>query len=484
MDIKHVLSLNPLRPAYAGSPERRRRRPTGSAGSTSRAVWSRSATRARASPSTTSCPATSSTSRPTGSPTGWSPTASGWSSWPTAATAATSCGSPTAGRGSTPRAGTRRSTGPSSTASGSSTPSTAPGRSTPASRSATSASTRPRPTRPGPASGCPARRSGSTPSTQISPATPDDARATSPTPTTFHPRAAGAGDGRLRQLYGDCWEWTSSAYHPYPGFHPPAGAIGEYNGKFMSNQMVLRGGCAFTPAGHARATYRNFFPHGSRWALSGVRLAEGQVAPMTPAPASRSCSSPGRPTPPSSQDVRRGLGSQPLTPPAQVALRRRGLAALRRDHPPPGVLPDRGRAGDPARPRRRDRGRCATPPPWSSSAAAPATRPGCCSTRSPTPATSRASCRSTSPRARCATPPSRSPRPTTGCTVEAIVGDFTLHLAHLPRDDRKLVAFLGGTIGNLYVEERRRLPRRARRLLRARRLAAARHRPGQGAPTG
>jgi ergothioneine biosynthesis protein EgtB len=93
---------------------------------------------------------------------------------------------------------------------------------------------------------------------------------------TYHPRAAQAPSaGRLRQVHGDCWEWTSSAYHPYPGFHPPAGAIGEYNGKFMSNQMVLRGGCALTPPGHARATYRNFFPHASRWALSGVRLADG-----------------------------------------------------------------------------------------------------------------------------------------------------------------------------------------------------------------
>jgi ergothioneine biosynthesis protein EgtB len=92
---------------------------------------------------------------------------------------------------------------------------------------------------------------------------------------TFHPRAADPSTGRLRQTYGDCWEWTSSAYHAYPGYHPPDGAIGEYNGKFMSGQMVLRGGCALTPPGHARATYRNFFPHGSRWAMSGVRLAEG-----------------------------------------------------------------------------------------------------------------------------------------------------------------------------------------------------------------
>lgn len=99
--------------------------------------------------------------------------------------------------------------------------------------------------------------------------------------STYHPKAAPPGIGRLRQVYGDCWEWTSSAYHPYPGFHPADGAIGEYNGKFMSNQMVLRGGCALTPPGHARATYRNFFPHGARWALSGVRLADGGTPPPT-----------------------------------------------------------------------------------------------------------------------------------------------------------------------------------------------------------
>jgi ergothioneine biosynthesis protein EgtB len=93
--------------------------------------------------------------------------------------------------------------------------------------------------------------------------------------TTFHARPAPPAAGGLRQVHGDCWEWTSSAYLPYPGFHPPEGAIGEYNGKFMSGQMVLRGGCALTPGGHARPTYRNFFPPAARWAMSGVRLADG-----------------------------------------------------------------------------------------------------------------------------------------------------------------------------------------------------------------
>jgi ergothioneine biosynthesis protein EgtB len=91
----------------------------------------------------------------------------------------------------------------------------------------------------------------------------------------FHPAPLdGTQHNSLQQMVGDVWEWTSSAYGPYPGFKPLAGVIGEYNGKFMSNQMVLRGGAAVTPPGHVRFSYRNFFPPASRWAFGGIRLAE------------------------------------------------------------------------------------------------------------------------------------------------------------------------------------------------------------------
>ena len=90
----------------------------------------------------------------------------------------------------------------------------------------------------------------------------------------LHPVPASGDASGLQQMFGDVWEWTVSAYSPYPGYQPAAGVLGEYNGKFMCNQLVLRGGSCATPASHLRASYRNFFPPHARWQFMGIRLAQ------------------------------------------------------------------------------------------------------------------------------------------------------------------------------------------------------------------
>ncbi len=92
-------------------------------------------------------------------------------------------------------------------------------------------------------------------------------------PTEAEWEHGATSEGVLSQLFNEAWQWTSSSYAAYPGFRAGPGAVGEYNGKFMVNQYVLRGGSVATPPGHSRASYRNFFAAGANWQFSGIRLA-------------------------------------------------------------------------------------------------------------------------------------------------------------------------------------------------------------------
>ncbi len=267
----------------------------------------------------------------------------------------------------------------------------------------------------------------------------------------LHPTTAVVGS-RLQQLFGDVWEWTASAYLPYPGFEVADGAVGEYNGKFMSNQHVLKGGCALSPTDHVRASYRNFFPARSRWAMTGVRLARDANTTVLPVQ-TKVYLRPEWLDQALAADVTAGLTSTPKTLPPKWFYDDHGSDLYDQITRLPEYYPARTEASILGREALNiatltkadnliELGSGTSDKTLLLLDALSAT--GRLRTYVPLDV-AEATLRDAS-----ATIAQRYE----GLRVDGVVGDFTHHLSHVPRGRRNLLIFLGGTIGNFAPAER------------------------------